>query len=48
MVSVQGDSNLDTGDVRVPLKRSAIWKIWLRVMLLHSYIKNVELDQQKI
>ena len=47
-MSVKRDSNLDTGDVRVPLKRSAIWRILGRESRFYISIKNVELDQEKI
>ena len=40
--------NLDTGDVRVPLKRSAIWRILGLESGFYISIRNVELDQQKI
>ena len=46
-MSVQMDSNLDTGDVSVPLKRSAIWRILGLESGFYISIKNVELDQQK-
>ena len=42
------DSNLDTGDVSVPLKRSAIWRILGLESCFYISIKDIELDQQKI